>query len=112
MAEVIWSPEALRDLEDIAAFSARDSDHHAALFVQRLLDATDRLAEFPESGRVIPEIGGPRFREVIEGTTASCTRSPATRSTSTRSSTGPAASDPPDRWPAWLFQHGRLDRKL
>jgi plasmid stabilization system protein ParE len=67
MAEVIWSPEALRDLEDIAAFIARDSEYHAATFVQRLIDATDGLAEFPESGRVIPEMADARFREVIEG---------------------------------------------
>ena len=67
MAEVIWSPEALQDLEGLAAFIARDSEYHAAMFVQRLLDATDRLATFPESGRVIPEVGASRFREVIEG---------------------------------------------
>jgi plasmid stabilization system protein ParE len=67
MAEVIWSPEAIQDLEDIAAFIARDSEYHAAMFVQRLIDATDRLAKFPESGRVIPEVGAARYREVIEG---------------------------------------------
>jgi plasmid stabilization system protein ParE len=67
MAEVIWSPEALQDLEDIAAFIARDSEYHAALFVQRLIEATDRLADFPDSGRVIPEVGASRFREVVEG---------------------------------------------
>jgi plasmid stabilization system protein ParE len=67
MAEVIWSPEALQDLEEIAAFIARDSEYHAAMFVQSLIDATDRLAEFPESGRVIPEVGAARYREIIEG---------------------------------------------
>jgi len=67
MAEVIWSFEALKDLEDIAAFIARDSEYQAAMLVQRILDAVDRLAEFPETGRVIPEVGAPRFREAIEG---------------------------------------------
>ena len=54
MGEVIWSPEALQDIDDIAAFIARDSEYQAALFVQRLIDATDRLAQFPDSGRIIP----------------------------------------------------------
>jgi plasmid stabilization system protein ParE len=67
MAEVIWSPEAIQDLEQIAAFIARDSEYHAAMLVQRLVDATDRLARFPESGRIIPEVGASRYREIIEG---------------------------------------------
>ena len=67
MAQVIWSPEALRDLDDLAAFIAKDSQYNAALFVQRMIDATDRLAYFPQSGRAIPEIGASRFREVIDG---------------------------------------------
>ena len=67
MAEVIWSPEAIQDLEAISAFIARDSEYHAAMFVQRLIDATDRLARLPGSGRVIPEVGASRYREVIEG---------------------------------------------
>jgi toxin ParE1/3/4 len=67
MAEVIWSPEAIQDLEDIAAFIARDSEFQASRFVQRLTDAAERLAIFPESGRVIPEVGYPRYREVVEG---------------------------------------------
>lgn len=67
MAEVIWSAESLQDLEDIAAFIARDSEYQAALFVQRLIDATDRLGEFPESGRFIPGLEDTPFREVIEG---------------------------------------------
>ncbi|MFB3893185.1 MAG: type II toxin-antitoxin system RelE/ParE family toxin [Phycisphaerae bacterium] len=67
MAEVTWSPEALQDLDDIAAFIARDSEYQASAFVQRLIDAANRLAEFPEAGRVIPELSHGRFRELIEG---------------------------------------------
>ncbi len=67
MAPVIWAPAALKDAEDIAAYVARDSADQAALLVARLIEATDRLAEFPESGRVIPEIAHPDCREVIVG---------------------------------------------
>ncbi len=39
----------------------------ASLFVHRLIEATDRLQQFPLSGRVIPEINAPDCREVIYG---------------------------------------------
>jgi toxin ParE1/3/4 len=67
MGKVIWSPSALDDIDAIAEFIDRDSVHHAALFVDRLLDAVDRLQNFQLSGRVIPEIGNQQCREVIYG---------------------------------------------
>ena len=67
MGQVIWAPSSLEDVEQIAAFIARDSADQAALFITRLLEATDRLASLPLSGRVIPEIGHPDCREIIYG---------------------------------------------
>lgn len=67
MAQVIWAPAALQDAHAIAGFIARDSVDQAALFVARLTEATDRLVDFPESGRVIPEIASPSCREIICG---------------------------------------------
>jgi len=64
MGQVIWSPSALDDIDAIAEYIARDSVDRSALFVTRLLEATDRLSEFPNSGRVIPEIGDPSCREI------------------------------------------------
>ena len=68
MAKVIWAPSALDDVESIAEYIAKDSLEMASLFVSRLFDATDRLQEFPFSGRIIPEINNPDCREVIYGT--------------------------------------------
>ena len=68
MAKVIWAPSALEDIESIAEYIARDSVGRAALLVTRLTEATDRLQEFPLSGRVIPEIGNESCREIIYGT--------------------------------------------
>lgn len=67
MVQVIWAPAAVKDAEDIAEYVARDSADQAALLVARLIEATDRLAEFPESGRIIPEIAHPACREIIVG---------------------------------------------
>jgi len=67
MAQVIWAPSALRDVDAIAEYISRDSRDQAALFVTRIIEAVERLPQFPESGRVIPEIGKAACREVIYG---------------------------------------------
>jgi plasmid stabilization system protein ParE len=67
VATVIWSPSSLDDIDSIAAYIARDSVYHAALFIDRLFKATDRLAQHPHSGRTIPEIGNVKCREIICG---------------------------------------------
>jgi toxin ParE1/3/4 len=67
MAQVIWAPSALDDIAALAEFIARDSPDVASLFICRLMEATDRLQEFPLSGRIIPEIDEPDAREIIYG---------------------------------------------
>jgi toxin ParE1/3/4 len=67
MAEVIWAPSALDDVESIAEYIAKDSVEMASLFVSRLFYATNLLQEFPFSGRIIPEINNPDCREIIYG---------------------------------------------
>jgi toxin ParE1/3/4 len=67
MGQVIWSPSSLEDIERIAQYIARDSPDQAALFVNRLIEAADRLPSFPRWGRVIPEIGNADCREINYG---------------------------------------------
>ncbi len=56
MGKIIWAPSALNDIESIAEYIERDSVDQAALFVTRIIEMTDRLEKFPESGRIISEI--------------------------------------------------------
>jgi toxin ParE1/3/4 len=67
VAQVIWSPAALDDVDAIAAYIARDSPNRAAGFTARLLEATDKLIDHPLCGHVIPEIGHPDRREIFVG---------------------------------------------
>jgi toxin ParE1/3/4 len=67
MAEVRWTPQAADDLDAIAEFISQDSPHYSSLFVLDILYAVDRLIQFPNSGRVVPEINDPLVREVILG---------------------------------------------
>jgi toxin ParE1/3/4 len=65
--KVEWSPLALDRVSDIARFIARDNPAAAERWINELFDAVERLAEFPESGRIVPEVGVQRIRELIFG---------------------------------------------
>lgn len=65
MAEVRWTQRARNDLRDIHDFIARDSPRAAEALVERVLTAMERLAVFPESGRVVPEFPALGYREII-----------------------------------------------
>ena len=67
MGKIIWAPSALKDIESIARFIERDSIDQASLFVTRIIEMTDRLDDFPRSGRVIPEINDDHCREIVYG---------------------------------------------
>jgi plasmid stabilization system protein ParE len=63
--QVGWTEIALSDLASIAEFIARDSEQYARAFVADAFAASDSLAEFAERGRVVPEFGDDKIRELI-----------------------------------------------
>ena len=67
MAQVRWTPQAVDDLDAVCLFIARDSPQLAAAFADRVLRATDLLASFPRSGRIVPELGIGNIREILVG---------------------------------------------
>ncbi len=67
MARVKWTPQAVDDLDAIAEFISRDSPHFAGLFVADILQTANQLIDFPQSGRIVPEIGDRSIREIIQG---------------------------------------------
>lgn len=67
MAKIVWSELALNDIKQIHDYISRDSVDRAALFIERLIEAVDRLEHFPLSGRPIEEIGREECREIIYG---------------------------------------------
>ena len=60
---VVWSPEVLDDVDDIAGYIARDSVFYAAAVVEKMLAAASGLGQFPQSGRIVPELNQPDIRE-------------------------------------------------
>ena len=63
--KLIWSPAARDDLHDIVIFIARDNPNRAMSFGYELISETDRLQEFPELGRIVPEYRNDLIREII-----------------------------------------------
>jgi toxin ParE1/3/4 len=63
--KLIWSPAARDDLHDIVVFIARDNPNRAMSFGYKLISETDRLQEFPELGRIVPEYRNDQIREII-----------------------------------------------
>jgi len=49
--EVVWSPEALEDAEEIAVYIHKSSPHYASVVTEKLINASDSLTQFPHRGR-------------------------------------------------------------
>ena len=64
-ARVGWSQRALRDVEGIADYIAKDSPVYAAVVVRNIIAQTKMLAQFPRSGRKVPEFDDDDIRELL-----------------------------------------------
>lgn len=65
--KVHWTNTALEHLNAIHAYIAKNSERYAARVVDRLTRRSQQIAEFPLSGRVVPEFEHGQIREVLEG---------------------------------------------
>ena len=63
--KLIWSPAAHDDFHDIVVFIAHDNPNRAMSFGYELISETDRLQEFPELGRTVPEYKDGNIPEII-----------------------------------------------
>lgn len=61
--EIVWSPQSLKDIEEIANYIAQEAPERARLFIDKLIISVDRLKEYPLSGQVAPE--SPIYRHLI-----------------------------------------------
>jgi plasmid stabilization system protein ParE len=63
--QVIIAPSAQADLADIVRYVARRNSDAAMRLGYELITRAERVAAFPEIGRVVPEFRQPCLREVI-----------------------------------------------
>ena len=63
--ELKWSHLSRADLRGIVRFISRDSPQRAQSFALRLIAHVEMLQQYPESGRVVPELRSPEIRETV-----------------------------------------------
>jgi toxin ParE1/3/4 len=63
--KLIWSPQAIEDIEAIAEYIARDSTIYAESTVERIFQAPEKLIQFPKLGRIVPEKNDESIREIF-----------------------------------------------
>ena len=63
--KLIWSPQAIEDIQAIAEYIGRDSSIYAESTVERIFQAPEKLKQFPKLGRVVPEKNDEAIREIF-----------------------------------------------
>lgn len=67
MAEVVFTAEAIRDIEEIHAYIAQDSVRYADRQVQKFYEEATVLSHHPKSGRMVREVEVHSIREIRVG---------------------------------------------
>ncbi len=65
VVKIQWSPSAIEDVEQIAAYISRDSNYYARSVVRQIIERIRTLSTLPKQGRVVPEIQQSSIRELL-----------------------------------------------
>ncbi|MGV9205797.1 MAG: type II toxin-antitoxin system RelE/ParE family toxin [Promethearchaeia archaeon] len=65
MVNIIWMPQALKDLDTVSEYIEKDSEYYAKITVQKIFSAVKQLENFPQMGRIVPEKQDPSLREIL-----------------------------------------------
>ena len=65
MAQIIWSPNATRQIEEIAEYIEKDSPYYAGRVILKIHAIVSRLTYFPEMGNVTVEFREQGVRELL-----------------------------------------------
>lgn len=63
--KVVWSPEAVDHVEDIAWYIARDNPTAAKQWIDEVFSIMLALELHPHSGRIVRELDTPEVRELL-----------------------------------------------
>lgn len=67
MTKIVWTDPAIQDLANIHSYISRDSTVYADALLLEIFHFVDKLGQFPQSGRVVPELNDENTREIIVG---------------------------------------------
>jgi addiction module RelE/StbE family toxin len=67
MVKVVWTDQAIQDLNDIGEYIAKDSERYAREVIRSLFESTEIIVSHPKAGRIVPEYNIDYLRELIRG---------------------------------------------
>ncbi|WP_299249812.1 type II toxin-antitoxin system RelE/ParE family toxin [uncultured Cytophaga sp.] len=67
MVKVIWTDNAIQDLNDIGEYISKDSLRYAELTVLQLFESVDILQKYTNFGTIVQEFQSGKFRQIIKG---------------------------------------------
>lgn len=63
--KLLWTKEALLQLQEIEDYLSEDNPAAAIEFVDKLISIAESLVENPERGRIVPELTFENIRELL-----------------------------------------------
>ncbi len=63
--KLFWTKEALLRLQEIEEHIARENPVVAIEFVDKLISVAETIIDYPEKGRIVPELSLDNIRELI-----------------------------------------------
>ena len=63
--KLLWTEEAISNLNEIEEFIERDNLEVAIKFIDKIIDRAEKLVRHPNKGRVVPELSIEQIREII-----------------------------------------------
>jgi plasmid stabilization system protein ParE len=63
--KIIWSPRAKKRTKEYGEYIAQDNIEAAEKWVAEIIEKVERIIEFPEQGRIVPEDGRANVREIF-----------------------------------------------
>ena len=62
-----WSPLAADRLANFVKYISKDNPDAGRNFANTVFKSIEKLAKFPKSGRVVPELDKSKYREILVG---------------------------------------------
>jgi addiction module RelE/StbE family toxin len=63
--KIFWTKEAILRLQEIQNYISRDNTAAAIEFVNELISVAETISDYPEKGRIVPELSIEKIREVL-----------------------------------------------
>ena len=63
--KLFWTKEALLRLQEIEEYISRDNPVVAMEFVDKLISVAETIINYPEKGRIVPELSLENIRELV-----------------------------------------------